>query len=50
MTEDPITPATALLAYHLAVQQVCEAMAARDEAWATYERARDERSQQLPQG
>lgn len=49
MTEEPITPAQALLAYHEAADKVCEVMRLRDEAWAAYERARDEQSRLLPQ-
>lgn len=51
MTDEPLTPtpAQALLAYHASVQQVHEALTARDEAWAAYQRARDEQERQLPQ-
>jgi len=49
MTEEPLTPAQALLAYHQAAEKVCEAMRLRDEAWAAYERARAEQARLLPQ-
>ncbi len=48
MTTEPLTPALALLAYHVACEKVAEAMRIRDEAWAAYQRARDEALRPLP--